>query len=459
MLRNLMKTFIFDLDGVLVDFKTLHRDSFIQAWNSSHPKLSIDNAFHASNLEARSTNQKIDILKAYFDIDVDKPALFMKKQDITRDMIGPIPVYSTTRDALLWAHDKGITIACCSNSIRSTVETSLNKIVDMSLFKVVLSNEDVEQPKPNPEIYQTALKMLGSSPKETYIFEDSEVGKAAAHASGLNVIDIVDALELTPAFLEEINRNGCRQEPSQINVVIPMAGLGSRFKLEGYTISKPFLPVFGKPMFMWVIENIVPEQLRSRTNIHVIVRTDQVAEFEDLNTEVNIHFHSVEKLTEGAACTVLSVKNFINNDFPLVIANSDQFLEWSALDFYRCLSHPDFDGVISTFDQPNSVDLRWSYAKVNENGRVTQVAEKSYISPLATTGVYGWKRGSDFVKDAERMISDNIRVNNEFYVCPVYSVGIERGLSIRTHNCSRMWGLGVPSDYEYFLRNYVHSRK
>lgn len=450
-----MTTFIFDLDGVLVDFKTLHRDAFIRAWNTAYPKLSIDGTFHADHLEARSTNQKLGVLRDYFNIEVDKLLVFNEKQAITLDMIGPMPVYSKTREAILWAHEHGLILACCSNSIRSTVETSITKLVDMSLFKVVLSNEDVDLPKPSPEIYQKAISMLGSSLETTYVFEDSEVGKAAARAAGLKVIDVVDALDITPALLRDVSLYGYRQEPTQINVVIPMGGLGSRFQSEGYITPKPFLPIFGVPMFMRVVDNIVPKSLLSKANIHIIVREEHASRFNELKTSEKIHIHTVEKLTEGAACTVLTAKKFIDNDFPLVIANSDQFLEWSALNFYRCLFHPDFDGVISTFEQPNPTDLRWSYANINYNGHVTQVAEKLYIGPLATTGVYGWKRGSDFVKDAELMIAKNIRVKNEFYVCPVYTMGIERGLSIRTHNCSKMWGLGVPSDYEYFLRNYI----
>jgi HAD superfamily hydrolase (TIGR01509 family) len=450
-----MTTFIFDLDGVLVDFKSLHRDAFIRAWNTTYPKLSIDINFHTEHLEARSTNQKLDILQEYFNFNIDKQLVFKEKQVITHAMIGPMPVYSKTREAILWAHEQGLILACCSNSIRSTVESSLKKITDISTFNVVLSNEDVEYPKPSPEIYQKAVDMLGSDKNITYVFEDSEVGKASARAAGLKVVDIVDALDITPAFLKDIYTYGCRQEPTQINVVIPMGGLGSRFQNEGYTTPKPFLPIFGVPMFMRVVDNIVPESLKSKTNIHIVVREEHALRFNELKTSDNIHIHTVEKLTEGAACTVLSVKKFIDNDFPLVIANSDQFLEWSSVDFYRCLFHPDFDGVISTFEQPNSTDLRWSYANINENGHVTQVAEKVYIGPLATTGIYGWKRGSDFVKDAELMIEKNIRVKNEFYVCPVYTIGIERGLTIRTHKCSKMWGLGVPSDYEYFLRNYT----
>jgi hypothetical protein len=98
--------------------------------------------------------------------------------------------------------------------------------------------------------------------------------------------------------------------------------------------------------------------------------------------------------------------------------------------------------------------LRWSYANIDDEGTVTRVAEKQYIGDLATTGIYGWKRGADFVSDAEAMICENIRVNKEFYVCPVYNSGIAVGRQFRTLNCKKMWGLGVPADYEHFLKHF-----
>ena len=234
-----------------------------------------------------------------------------------------------------------------------------------------------------------------------------------------------------------------------------MAGLGSRFQTAGYTTPKPFLPVAGMPMFERVLQNVIPTGLHDCVAIHLILRQETVGLFREVSDRFrNLHLHTVPALTEGAACTVLTVEGIINTDAPLIIANSDQFLEWDITNFYRCLTHPDWHGVISTFYQPDSRDLRWSYANVNPAGEVTHVEEKQCIGPLATTGIYGWARGADFVKDAKQMIEQNIRVKGEFYVCPVYNTGIARGLRIRTLNCSRMWGLGVPDDYEFFLANY-----
>jgi hypothetical protein len=141
---------------------------------------------------------------------------------------------------------------------------------------------------------------------------------------------------------------------------------------------------------------------------------------------------------------------------PLVIVNSDQFLEWNSDSFYKSLLNPTYDGCILTFLQPDQNDIKWSYASVDNDSLVTEVAEKKWISPFATVGLYGWAKGSDFVLYAEQMIAKNIRTNNEFYVCPVYNEAIAAGKKARVSLCKGMWGLGVPEDLEKFRRDYLH---
>ena len=153
-------------------------------------------------------------------------------------------------------------------------------------------------------------------------------------------------------------------------------------------------------------------------------------------------------ITEGAACTTLLAKEFINTDAPLVIANSDQFIEWNSNECMYAFTTDNIDGGILTFE---AIHPKWSYARLDDNGYVCEVAEKKPISNHATCGVYYWKHGSDYVKYAEQMISNNTRVNNEFYVCPVYNEAIQDGLKFRVKNINRMWGLGTPEDLDTFL--------
>jgi dTDP-glucose pyrophosphorylase len=165
----------------------------------------------------------------------------------------------------------------------------------------------------------------------------------------------------------------------------------------------------------------------------------------------NCKIIEVDGLTEGAACTSLLAKELINNDQPLLMANSDQFIEWDSNEFIYKMNETESDGGIVTF---KSSHPKWSFAKIDQSGFVIEVAEKKPISDIATVGIYYWKKGSDYVKYAEQMISNDIRVNNEFYVCPVFNEAINDGKKIRTFNVDKMWGIGTPEDLNYFLENY-----
>jgi len=235
-----------------------------------------------------------------------------------------------------------------------------------------------------------------------------------------------------------------------MNVLIPMAGNGSRFAQAGYTFPKPLIEVHGKPMIQVVVENIAVD-----ANFIFVVQKSHREKY-NLDSMLSLicpgcKIVEVDGVTEGAACTVLLAKQFIDNDEPLVIANSDQFIEWNSLEFFYKMNEQNLDAGIVSF---KATHPKWSYAKVDDNGFVTEVAEKNPISDIATVGVYYWKQGKDFVKYAESMISKDIRVNNEFYVCPVFNEAILDGLKIKTFDVPKMWGIGTPEDLNYFLENY-----
>mgnify|MGYP003347083404 CR=1 FL=1 len=164
----------------------------------------------------------------------------------------------------------------------------------------------------------------------------------------------------------------------------------------------------------------------------------------------NCKIVQIDGITEGAACTTLLASEYINNSDPLVIANSDQFVEWNSSETIYSFESEGVSGGIVTFEATHP---KWSFAKVDEYGHVTEVAEKNPISDIATVGVYYWAKGSDYVKYAEQMIEKNVRTNNEFYVCPVYNEAIADGKKIKTFNIEKMWGLGTPEDLNFYLKN------
>ena len=233
-----------------------------------------------------------------------------------------------------------------------------------------------------------------------------------------------------------------------MNIVVPMAGAGSRFEKAGYTFPKPLIEVKGQPMIAKVGENL---NLQGRY-IFLVQKTH--FEKYDLKNLLNLiapgcEIVQIEGLTEGAACTVLKAKELIDNEQPLIISNSDQFIKWNS--FETVSSFNDADGGILTF---KSVHPKHSFAKVDGDGYVTEVAEKNPISNDATVGIYHFKKGSDWVKYAEQMIDKNIRTNNEFYVCPVYNEAIKAGLKIKASLVDEMWGMGTPEELNNFLTHY-----
>jgi dTDP-glucose pyrophosphorylase len=156
--------------------------------------------------------------------------------------------------------------------------------------------------------------------------------------------------------------------------------------------------------------------------------------------------------TEGAACTVLRAREHIDGDAPLMIANSDQFIDGGADGFIDDWFSGGLDGSIMTMF---SRDPKWSFAALRPDGLVGRVAEKEPISDQATVGLYAFSRGSDFISGAESMIAKNLRVKGEFYVAPVYNELIERGRRVGIHNIGavddRMHGLGTPEDLAAYL--------
>jgi HAD superfamily hydrolase (TIGR01509 family) len=451
----MIKTIIFDLDGVLVDAKKIHYESL----NKSLGDYSITWDEHLSIYDGLKTNQKLDILHKRKGLPKEKfKEIWDNKQTYTLQSLRNLkynPDLVTTMTMLV---NEGYKLAVCSNSIRKTVLTVLSKLGIIEFFDLILSNEDVKNSKPHPEIYWKAISMVGCLPEETLIIEDSPYGLLAASRSKSHVFRVkfpieVTYINITKKILEIKSGHNImtpKWEDNNLNVLIPMAGAGSRFQQAGYTFPKPLIDVYNKPMIQVVVDN-----LNINANYIYVVQKSHREKY-NLDTLLNLitpncKIVEVDGITEGSACTALLAKEYINNNSPLFFANSDQFVEWDSNEFMYKINETDADGGIVTF---KSTHPKWSFAKVDDNGYVSEVAEKNPISDNATVGFYYWKHGSDFVKYAEQMIQKNIRVNNEFYVCPVFNEAIKDCKKIRTFNTDGMWGLGTPEDLNYYLENY-----
>jgi HAD superfamily hydrolase (TIGR01509 family) len=447
-----MKLIIFDLDGVLVEAKTIHFDALNEALG---PKYAIEWNEHLSKYDGLKTNQKLEMLTKEKGLPTELyKQVWDEKQRLTLQKLHNLQPSNQLQVCIKLLVDQGYKIACCSNSIRKTVLTVLSKLGIIEYFDLILSNEDVKNSKPHPEIYWKAISMMGCLPEETLIVEDSPFGLLAASRSKSHVMRVESPKDITYNNIHKHLNNKTNMTPKwkneKLNVLIPMAGAGSRFEQAGYTFPKPLIEVRNKPMIQVVIENLNLDA----NYIYVVQKAHR--EKYNLDTLLNLltpgcKIVETDGLTEGAACTALLAKEYIDNDNPLFFANSDQFVEWDSNEFMYKMQETDADGGIVSF---TATHPKWSFAKIDENGLVTEVAEKNPISDIATVGYYYWKHGSDFVKYAEQMIEKNIRVNNEFYVCPVFNQAIEDCKEIRTFNTTGMWGLGTPEDLNYYLENY-----
>ena len=456
----MVKLIIFDLDGVLVEAKSIHYETFNKALQEieviTGGQYVITEAEHLSIYDGLKTTQKLDLLTKNKGLPPDfHEQIWFRKQHLTIEAISQLKPDLRLIEVFKQLTIKGYKLACASNSIRRSVLVMLSKIGIIEYMDLILSNEDVKNSKPHPEMYWKAMSMMGCLPEETLIVEDSPHGLLAASRSRANVLRVDNPSDLTLDKLEtKLKENKVMSKPKwqggKMNILIPMAGAGTRFQQAGYTFPKPLIEIQGKPMIQVVVDNLNIEA----TFIYVVQKEHRIKY--NLDTLLNLitpncKIVEVDGLTEGAACTTLLAKEHIDNDEPLLMANSDQFVEWDSNEFMYKMIEQKVDGGIVTF---HATHPKWSFAKVDEYGYVTEVAEKNPISDIATVGIYYWAKGSDYVKYAEKMIDKNIRVNNEFYVCPVFNEAILDDKKIKIFKINKMWGLGTPEDLNYFLENH-----
>lgn len=457
----MIKLIIVDFDGTIADLREIHFLSLNQALREIvGPEFEISKEEHTHLFDGLSTRKKLSLLSEKKDLHTEKfEEIFQRKQNLTIQMM-ETHLEKDVRINFVLHHLKndGFKLFLASNAIRSTVEAGLKKLGIFEVFDGVFCNEDVKNQKPHPEIHLRIMVEAGVSPEETLIIEDSKHGRSAARDSGAFVcgVDspadfsywrIFDAISETNKLPKKNKWTG-----QDLNVLIPMGGNGMRFKNAGFTLPKPLIDVNGKPMVQRVIENlnveaqfifVVDEKQNKEHNLELMLRLMCPG------CKVINRLDGDAENMKGTAYGVLSAKELINNDKHLLIANSDQIVEdFDSSDFLWSMISTGVDGGILTFKASGK---KWSYAKVAENGFVSEVAEKVEISDDATVGIYFWKHGKDFARSCEEMIKKDIRTNGEFYVCPTFNELIAEGGKVKTFEVNGMRGLGTPEDLSAFL--------
>jgi NDP-sugar pyrophosphorylase family protein len=240
-----------------------------------------------------------------------------------------------------------------------------------------------------------------------------------------------------------------------MNIVMPMAGRGSRFRDVGIDIPKPLIDVRGRPMYAWAMDSLPLERARRVIFLCLAEHLEDRALADDIRSRyagLDPIIVAVDRVTEGQACTVLLAREHVDTDEPLVIYNADTWCG-SRLGPVLDAATPEapIDGVLGVFSAPGD---KWSFVRLDEAGRVVETAEKRRISEWASTGLYHFARGRDFVHHADAMIAADERVNGEFYVAPVYNRLIAAGARIVTEVADPVWVLGTPEDLAYFEAHY-----
>ena len=344
-----VKLVIFDLDGVLVEAKNIHFESLNKALGDEYA-ISWDE--HLSIYDGLKTNQKLEMLTQNKGLPIESHSqIWENKQKYTLEELRALKPNQTLQSLMSSLSEDGYKIAVCSNSIRKTVLTVLSKLGIMEFMDLIVSNEDVKNSKPHPEMYWKAISMMSCLPEETLIVEDSPYGLLAAARSKSHILRVKNPTEVTYTNIfkkltqikmgEKTNSPAWRDET--LNVLIPMAGAGSRFEKAGYTFPKPLIDVKNKPMIQVVVEN-----LNIKANYIYIVQKSHREKY-NLDTLLNLitpncKIVEVDGLTEGAACTALLAKEFINSDQPLFFANSDQFVEWDSNEFMYKMNETEANG-------------------------------------------------------------------------------------------------------------------
>ena len=433
--------FLFDLDGVLVDTTNIQISSTIEAIHSIYDNInnnSIINNIISSTITTRDKLKKLCELELIKNEDIEK--IYILKKHIANKHFNNLKPDYEKIELFKYLKENNCKIGIVTNGNKKSSTIILKKIGIYDFIDLHISNEDVENTKPHSEPYIKAICNFGGDLKDYIIFEDSETGLISARGTGVRVQEVLN--------YKDINLDNILELIYNINILIPMAGLGNRFKKRGFKTIKPLIDVNGKTMIRTSIDslNILGRYI-------FIIRDTEYTEklkLELLRIKPHCKIIVIDYLTEGSASSCYLAKEYINNDKELIITNCDQFLEWDPKNFLKLSKN--YDCNVLTY---NSNEPKNSFVKVNDSGKVEQILEKTPISNNALVGVHYFKKGSMFVDNCEIIKEKNIKIKGEYYLSTVCNQMINDFKVGYTplRDGEYYHSLGTPTDYFLFLKN------
>lgn len=437
------KNFLFDLDGVLVDSFDIQYQSTIDAINN-YTKIDITAKIDKILKSTITTKKKLDYLVEQNIIsNAQSLDIYNEKKKIADNIFNNLIIDDEKVKLFSFLKKKKCKIAVVTNGNKNSAKIILKSLGLYNFLDLLISNEDVVNPKPHSEPYIKAISHFGGDLKNFIIFEDSETGLTSAYGTGCKVYKVENTNDINLSLIKQMNN-------LNRNILIPAAGLGSRFQKRGFKLQKPLIELENKTL----IEHAVSSLDIEGNYIFVIRKLDNNSNIELITALRNIQpeckIIEIDYVTEGSASTCYLAKESIDNDDELIISNCDQILKWDSKKFLEYSSN--YDCSVLTY---KSNEDKNSFIKTDENNKGIEIREKEVISDNALVGVHYFKKGSDFIKSYEHIFNNNIKFKNEYYVSTVCNHLINEGKELVNYSFQEnelYYSTGTPEDYFKYMR-------
>ena len=412
--------YLFDLDGVLSDTSNIHNMSTLEAFYKIKGYNLPDN-FNNLIKSTITTKAKLEALRDTNIInDEDIEAIYDLKKNISDSKFNNLKKDNEKVKLFEYLKLNKCFISVVTNTNKKSAELILRNIGIFDYIDILITNNDVTNKKPHSEPYIRAISHFGATLEKYIIFEDSEIGLQSAYGTGAFVYKVNNLKEVNINTINNIN------DITNINILIPMAGLGSRFVERGFKKIKPLIEIDGVPMIKKAIDS-----LNINGNYIFILRSNEnIKELKNylLDYKPNCKIVDVNYLTEGSASSCYLAKELINNDNELLIANCDQYLEWDSNNFLKNTRERNLDCSLLTYE---SDDVKNSFIKMDaKNEKAIQIREKENISNNALVGVHYFKKGKYFTESYEEIYENKTKFKNEYYVSTVCDNMIQKNYNV-----------------------------